>query len=89
VDNEKSGGSGKTTEAVRRAIKDSKKSIASLANRYDLNPEMVHKCEFKTIKEVSSAIFEYIEVFYNRIRAHSTNGYYSPAQYKLKATNCM
>lgn len=54
-----------------------------------IKKELVHKCEFKTIKEASSAIFEYIEVFYNRIRAHSTNGYYSPAEYELKATNCM
>ena len=54
-----------------------------------IKKELVHKCEFKTIKEASSAIFEYIEVFYNRIRAHSTNGYYSPAQYELKAANCM
>ena len=36
-------GSAKTTEAVRRAIQDSKASIASLASQYDLNPKTVHK----------------------------------------------
>lgn len=32
------------------------------------------------------AIFELIEVFYNRQRRHSTLGYLSPAQFKLKNT---
>ncbi|WP_419594783.1 IS3 family transposase, partial [Thiolapillus sp.] len=27
-------------------------------------------------------IFEYIEVFYNRIRLHSTNDYLSPVDYE-------
>ncbi|MCZ6901900.1 MAG: IS3 family transposase, partial [Rickettsia endosymbiont of Ixodes persulcatus] len=27
-------------------------------------------------------IFEYIEVFYNRIRMHSSNDYLSPVQYE-------
>ncbi|HLF18380.1 MAG TPA: IS3 family transposase, partial [Candidatus Omnitrophota bacterium] len=29
-----------------------------------------------------SAIFEYIEIFYNRKRMHSTLGYLSPAEYE-------
>jgi transposase-like protein len=33
----------RTTEALRRAIQDSQESIASLAERYDLNPKTVHK----------------------------------------------
>ncbi|WP_345552567.1 IS3 family transposase, partial [Microbulbifer aestuariivivens] len=28
--------------------------------------------------------FEYIEVFYNRVRRHSTLGYKSPAEYERK-----
>ncbi|MGL4226039.1 MAG: IS3 family transposase, partial [Rickettsia sp.] len=28
------------------------------------------------------AIFEYIEVFYNRIRTHSANDYLSPVKYE-------
>ncbi|WP_461481369.1 IS3 family transposase, partial [Porticoccus sp.] len=27
-------------------------------------------------------IFEYIEVFYNRLRRHSANGYVSPAEFE-------
>lgn len=36
-------GSAKTTEAVRRAIQNSKESIAALARRYDLNEKTVAK----------------------------------------------
>ncbi|NYT27316.1 MAG: IS3 family transposase [Candidatus Thiodubiliella endoseptemdiera] len=32
--------------------------------------------------QATSAIFEYIEVFYNKIRRHSTIGYYSPSDYE-------
>ena len=32
--------------------------------------------------EVQQAIFEYIEVFYNRQRKHSTNGYLPPFKYE-------
>ncbi|MDG2390633.1 MAG: IS3 family transposase, partial [Planctomycetaceae bacterium] len=30
-----------------------------------------------------ASLFEYIEVFYNRIRKHSALGYLSPAQFAL------
>ncbi|MFH1367700.1 MAG: IS3 family transposase, partial [Elusimicrobiota bacterium] len=31
-----------------------------------------------------SQLFEYIEIFYNRKRLHSTLGYLSPTQYESK-----
>ncbi|WP_226704625.1 IS3 family transposase [Microbulbifer elongatus] len=31
-------------------------------------------------------MFEYIEVFYNRVRRHSTLGYVSPAEYERRCT---
>jgi len=37
---------------------------------------------FKTREEAKSAIFEYIEVYYNRERRHSTLGYCSPAKFE-------
>jgi putative transposase len=37
---------------------------------------------FHTRKEAKTAIFEYIEVFYNRKRKHSSLGYLSPADYE-------
>jgi putative transposase len=40
--------------------------------------EWLNGCEFKTRDEAKKAVFEYIELFYNRRRAHSTNGYIPP-----------
>jgi putative transposase len=34
--------------------------------------------------EATQDIFEYIEVFYNRLRRHSTLGYYSPAEFEAR-----
>lgn len=39
---------------------------------------------FTSRKEASSAIFEYIEVFYNRQRLHSSLGYLSPEQFEQR-----
>lgn len=39
---------------------------------------------FESRKEASSTIFEYIEVFYNRQRLHSTLGYLSPEQFEQR-----
>ncbi|MBL7196580.1 MAG: IS3 family transposase [Candidatus Omnitrophica bacterium] len=36
---------------------------------------------FRTREETRQAIFEYIEIYYNRKRAHSTLGYKSPSEY--------
>ena len=38
--------------------------------------------EFKTRAEAQIGIFEYIEVFYNRIRRHSTLGNISPQAFE-------
>ena len=51
---------------------------------HSLKTELVHHERFKTRAEANQAIFEYIEVFYNRQRLHSTNGYMSPVNYELK-----
>jgi len=37
---------------------------------------------FKRRKEAHAAIFEYIEMFYNRTRLHSTLDYLSPVEYE-------
>lgn len=45
------------------------------------------KCEwlfgkhFKTRKEARAAVFEYVEIFYNRQRIHASNGYLTPEEY--------
>jgi transposase InsO family protein len=43
--------------------------------------ERVHGVRFATRVEMTAACFEYIEVFYNRKRLHSTLGYPSPVQF--------
>ena len=47
-----------------------------------LKKELVHDEDYTTRAEARSSIFEYIEVFYNRARRHSSLGYVSPAEYE-------
>jgi len=45
-----------------------------------IKSEMIHHEYFKGRNDTLSAVFEYIEVYYNRKRKHSTLGYKTPAQ---------
>jgi transposase InsO family protein len=45
-----------------------------------LKTELVHRTRFRTPQEAKAALFEYIEIFYNRRRRHSGIGYRTPAQ---------
>jgi transposase InsO family protein len=47
-----------------------------------LKKELVHDADFATRAEARAAIFEYIEVFYNVQRRHSSLGYVSPLEYE-------
>ncbi len=47
-----------------------------------LKKELIHDADFATRAEARAAIFEYIEVFYNVQRRHSSLGYVSPAEYE-------
>jgi transposase InsO family protein len=47
-----------------------------------LKKELIHRQSWPTRRELSSAVFEYIEAFYNRDRRHSTLGMHSPAEYE-------
>lgn len=47
--------------------------------------ELVSKCYWQNLKAARMAIHEYIEVFYNRRRKHSTNGNLSPVDYEVLA----
>ena len=49
-----------------------------------LKRELVHHRHYATRDDATRDIFEYIEVFYNRQRRHSTLGYHSPAEYEAK-----
>ena len=47
-----------------------------------LKTELIYFTRFKSRAEARLAIFEYIEVFYNRIRLHSKLGYRSPVDFE-------
>jgi transposase InsO family protein len=49
---------------------------------HTLKTELTHHVLFKTRGEAKQAIFEYIEIFYNRKRSHSANDYLSPVEYE-------
>ena len=47
-----------------------------------LKKELTRGESFATRAEARAELFEYIEVFYNRLRRHSSLGYLSPAEYE-------
>jgi putative transposase len=49
-----------------------------------LKRELVYHRHDVTRNEAMQDSFEYIEVFYNRQRRHSTLGYASPAEYEAR-----
>ncbi len=49
-----------------------------------LETELVDDADWHTRTEARAAVFEYIEVWYNRQRRHSSLGYVSPAEYELE-----
>ena len=44
--------------------------------------ESVHTESFKGLDDAYSCVFEYIEIFYNRVRRHSANGFKSPIAFE-------
>ena len=49
-----------------------------------LKTELTNHYQFNDQQEAKNVIFEYIEVFYNRIRIHSANNYLSPVEFERK-----
>ena len=47
-----------------------------------IKSELIRHEKFKNKEEAFSAIFEYIEIYYNRQRRHSTINYKTPAQFE-------
>lgn len=70
-------------------------SMSARGNCYDnavvesffsnLKNELVHHCDFATREQARAAIFDYIEVFYNRSRRHQTLGYLSPMEFEKQS----
>lgn len=50
---------------------------------HSLKVEAVHGERFATRAQAKSHLFEYIEIYYNRQRLHSSLGYHSPAEFEL------
>jgi transposase InsO family protein len=72
--------------------KNVKQSMSRKGNCYDnaitetffktLKTELIYHWVYETRKEAESEIFEYIELFYNRNRIHSSLGYKTPKEFK-------
>lgn len=68
-------------------------SMSRRGNCYDQAPvesffstlkmECVQNVVFQTREQAKAALFDYLEVFYNRQRLHSSLGYLSPTEYEL------
>jgi len=48
---------------------------------------MIHHYKFQNVAEAKQALFNYIGIYYNRQRKHSTNGYKSQAKYEMEWWN--
>jgi putative transposase len=70
-------------------------SMSGAGNCYDnammesfwatLKTELIHQQQYATREQAKQSIFEYIEVFYNRKRLHSSIGYVSPESFEAAA----
>ncbi len=65
---------GRVGSALDNAISES--FVASL------KCELLHRHRFISREAARTAIFDYIEGFYNRVRLHSSLGYLSPSDYE-------
>jgi transposase InsO family protein len=67
-------------------------SMSRKANCYDnatmesfwstLKHELIYRCSYQTRTQAQQSIFEWIEVFYNRTRLHSSLGFKSPVDFE-------
>lgn len=51
---------------------------------HSLKIEAIHGERFTTREKARAQVFEYIEVYYNRKRLHSTLGYLSPESFEAR-----
>lgn len=50
-----------------------------------LKKELVYREHYQTRDDARRSLFDYIEIFYNRVRRHSALGYLSPAEFEQAA----
>ncbi len=82
----------------RNALKDKGmiQSMSRKGNPYDnavsesffhtLKTEEVYSNTYYTKRQARSCLFEYIEIYYNRVRLHSSLGYVPPVEFEWKKT---
>ena len=70
-------------EMVRRML--AGESVSGLVLESGVPMQTLHrwKPQWKTRIKLANAIFEFIEVFYNRQRRHSRIGYISPVEFEV------
>ena len=90
-------GSQYTAKAYQARLRDlgAQPSMSGKGNCYDnavaesffhtLKTELMDEMPFATRDEARTKVFDYIEVFFNRQRRHSTLGYVSPAEFEQLA----
>ena len=84
-----------SSESYRRMLKENgiRQSMSRAGCPYDnacsesffatAKKECIFLKNYATMNEVKADIFEYVELFYNRKRMHSSLGYMSPVEYRL------
>lgn len=89
-------GSQYTSNSVRNLLKSYQmtQSMSSSGNCYDnaitesffhtLKIELIFWNRYQNREQAKRSIFEYIEIFYNRERLHSSIGYLSPVEFEMK-----
>jgi transposase InsO family protein len=87
-------GSQYASEVFRNQIKGCVQSMSRKANCWDnapaesffgsLKSEHIYRHNFETREKAEMSIFEYIEIFYNKKRLHSSLGYLSPEEFEEK-----
>lgn len=92
-------GSQYASEAYRRMLKnkDIKPSMSRRGNCYDnayveswfasLKKEWIYRSSYRTEDELRALVFEFIEIWYNKKRTHSSLGYLSPVEYRVTTTS--
>ncbi len=53
---------------------------------HTLKNELIYRTSFQTRDQARTEIFDYIEVFYNRTRRHTSIGNLSPVDFELQRT---
>lgn len=89
-------GSQFTDQGFRKDLReqDAIQSMSRKANCWDNAPmesffaqleiELLQERHFVTRAQAKQEVFDYIEIYYNRVRIHSANGYLSPVEYEAK-----